>query len=577
MSFSRSYAAGPLHARGTQNVTIYCSSRQVPMDKESSPPVLQFPDEPNVNIEQFVECIVACTPGPNYINQARPCGTGMNVQGWNNYAHVLQQSDPNLIAQIEYGFPAGIDKSQLPSVPFTNHKSAITNYQVVDEYIVKHLQTGAIVGPFKSNPLPMPIVVSPLQVACSASGKLRVVVDMSYGSPSVNDLISGDWSQFPGYFGDFNLPSSDSLAAEIVAMGPGCLIFKADMAAFYKQLKADPADIPYLGFAWRSGIYLDTTLPFGMRSSALSAQRVSNAMALIHYNNTGRPLVAYIDDQVGVARPETADHVHQSYDRTTDELGVVKQLPKCHPPLPETDYLGLDYDTNAMTVALPRDKLDRVIALLTEWTQKEKCNKTELQRLVGVLNHCSYVVQPGKPFTARLLDALRAAEFPVYLSADFFLDIEAWLTFLSGEFTGRAILKDVERIPCDYHVVIAVAGGSFACEVDGQVDCYKLEPVVNKQQEQVALCAAIYQVCETHSVRLSGLPHLVSVPTKVAENTVNRAKVEDSCARALLRQAWMCQARHDFVIRAKKTDTYNRQMLCEFLEFCPDIKIFKLF
>ena len=224
-----------------------------------------------MDIDQFVQFIVDCLPGPNYLMQARPCGTEMNVDGWKKYTQVIEASDPNLIAQIEFGFPAGIDKAQLPSVPFTNHKSAINNYTVVDEYIVKHVKSGAIIGPFEVNPLPVPIVVSPLQVARSASGKLRVVVDMSYGRPSVNDLISGDWGAFPGYFGDFNLPSSDSLAAEIVAAGPGCLMFKADMAAFYKQLKADPADIPYLGFTWRSQIFLDATLPFGMRSSALSA------------------------------------------------------------------------------------------------------------------------------------------------------------------------------------------------------------------------------------------------------------------------------------------------------------------
>ena len=54
-------------------------------------------------------------------------------------------------------------------MPFTNHKSALQNPQTVDEYICKHVESGAIVGPFDVNLLPVPIVVSPLQVACSAS------------------------------------------------------------------------------------------------------------------------------------------------------------------------------------------------------------------------------------------------------------------------------------------------------------------------------------------------------------------------------------------------------------------------
>lgn len=538
------------------------------------PPAIQFPQQPNVNINEFVSFIVDCLPGPNYITKAHPCGSPFNIDGWNNYQHVLIETDPNLVAQIQYGFPAGIDKTVCPSVPFTNHKSSIVNYHVVDEYIVNHLRTGAIVGPFEVNPLPVPIVVSPLQVATSAAGKQRVVVDMSYGQPSVNDLISGDWSAFPGYFGDFILPSSDSLAAEIVRAGPGCLIFKADMAAFYKQLKADPADVPYLGFAWRGKIFLDTTLPFGMRSSALSAQRVSNAMAVIHHHRTHKPLVVYIDDQVGVSVPEIAHKVHDSYQDMTDELGVEKSLPKCHPPLPETEYLGLDYDTNCMTVALPSDKLTRVIELLQEWLLKQQCRKQELQRLVGILNHCSYVVHPGRAFTARLLDALRAGVFPVSLSPEFYKDVRAWLDFLRGPFSGRAILKNVETIPMDRTVVIATHKGTFAIQCDQFSQFFIVQPPGDRKIENVALCCAVFQLSIMFASRLAGLPHLVSVPTKAAEHTVNRARTDDSRARSLLRRAWIRQAECDFVIRAtmassaKNTKLLNRLKLCtEFHDF----------
>ena len=287
--------------------------------------------------------------------------------------------------------------------------------------------------------------------------------------------------------------------------------------------------------------------------------------------------MAYIDDHIGVDRPETAAVVHDSYNQTTDELGVVKQLPKCHPPLPETEYLGLDYDTNAMTVALPQDKLDRVVRMLEDWLHKERCHKVDLQRLVGTLNHCSYVVHPGRPFTARLLDALRAGEFPVSLSSEFHQDIKAWLEFLSSHFSGRSILKNVECMPVDHSVTIAVDGLTFACQVHSDVRFYYMDNDIDAKCESVALCAAIYQVCEEFQDELIGLPHLVSVPTKVAEVIVNRARVEHPLARALLRRAWITQARNDCVIRARAVHSVNRQNLLSRLKCCDHKYKFKMF
>ena len=539
---------------------------KAPWTKKVPPPVGKFPESPNVNVEEFVQRIVSCLPGPNYLLKTQLCDTAMNIKVWEKYRHVIDSSDPNLIDQIAFGFPAAIDKNRMPSVPFTNHKSAIVHYNTVDEYITKHTATGAIAGPFDVNPLPVPVVVSPLQVACSASGKLRVVCDMSYGRPSVNDLISSDWAAFPGYFGDFNLPSSDSLAAEIIKAGRGCLLFKSDMRAFYKQLRADPCDVPYLGFAWRKKIFLDLTLPFGMRSSALCAQRVSNAIVKIHLHLTSQPMVAYIDDHLGIARAIMAVMSYLSYHKLTDDLGVEKSLEKCHKPLPETEYLGLEYDTNLMIVALPSDKLDRVIALLESWLQKTVCSKKELQKLVGVLNHCAYVVHPGRPFTARLLDALRGGLFPAELSQDFHKDVTAWLQFLKGEFSGRAILKNVESIPVNYSLQIAVAGEMFAVCVGNHNLVFKVANPPENCNESVVLCCAINYVSCHCVAELSTIPHLVSVPTKVQENVVNRARIDHQVARQLLRDAWISQARGDFVIKAKALEEHKNLTLFDVIK-----------
>ena len=498
--------------------------------------------------------ITECLPGPNFINKVHLTSVRMNIHAWYKYQHLFTDSDPSLVDQIAFGFPAAIDKSRLPSVPFTNHKSAIRDYQVVDEYIATHTASGVIVGPFPVNPLPVPIIVSPLQVATSASGKKRVVCDMSYGNPSVNDLISGEWSTFPGYFGDFNLPNSDSLAAEILALGAGCKVFKADMTAFYKQLRMDPADVPYTGFTWRQGIYLDLSMPFGMRSSALCAQRVSNGIAIIYYHESGGwTLVAYIDDYAGPAPAAIADRLYALFNKIADELGVDRAKVKCVPPVTLIEFLGLEYDTIELTVALPADKLARVVTLIRDWLSMEQCSKSQLQKLVGVLNHCCYVVHPGKPFTARLLDVLRAKEFPVQLTDDFKLDLQAWLDFLTTEFSGKAMLKNLDFMDADATLRVAVDTQkcAFATQCGPHTKFYMVSDPPPKCNDQFLYACAIYQASTEYSSMLTCNPHLVSVPTKIIEAMVNRAKTDCAIARNLFRKAWIIQARQDFVIKAK--------------------------
>ena len=74
-------------------------------------------------------------------------------------------------------------------------------------------------------------------------------------------------------------------------------------------------------------------------------------------------------------------------------------------------FLGLLYDLIAYTLSLPQ-KVDRAVTVIDEWLQKDHCTKTQLQSLLGLLNHLTTVVHAGRPFTASLLDVLRVDEFP---------------------------------------------------------------------------------------------------------------------------------------------------------------------
>ena len=76
-------------------------------------------------------------------------------------------------------------------------------------------------------------------------------------------------------------PSLDSLTAIIVKKGPGTLLFKTDLKRAYRQIFVDPGDMHLLAFKWKDKIYVDRTLPFGLRSAAYICQRVTNMIRFL--------------------------------------------------------------------------------------------------------------------------------------------------------------------------------------------------------------------------------------------------------------------------------------------------------
>ena len=107
----------------------------------------------------------------------------------------------------------------LPKSTFKNHGSAMAEPDLIQSYLDKDCGLGATCGRFPANPLCTKLIISPLQIAHSRSGKSRVVVDLSFPSGfSVNDGIPKD-SYLDESLG-LRLPGTDALVAIILQKGP---------------------------------------------------------------------------------------------------------------------------------------------------------------------------------------------------------------------------------------------------------------------------------------------------------------------------------------------------------------------
>ena len=73
-------------------------------------------------------------------------------------------------------------------------------------------------------------------------------------------------------------------------------------------------------------------------------------------------------------------------------------------PATSLPYLGIQLDTVAMRIAVPRDKLHATLTMLPKWIGRKTATKQQLLSLIGKLHHISIVVRPGRLFLRRLID-----------------------------------------------------------------------------------------------------------------------------------------------------------------------------
>ena len=86
-----------------------------------------------------------------------------------------------------------------------------------------------------------------------------------------------------------------------------------------------------------------------------------------------------------------------------------------------------------MKIAVPRPKLDAILALLPKWQNRRTATKQQLLSLIGKLHHISLVVRPGRLFLRRLIDlscTVKGNRHHINLNVEARKDIQWWLDWL---------------------------------------------------------------------------------------------------------------------------------------------------
>ena len=134
-----------------------------------------------------------------------------------------------------------------------------------------------MLGPFPASFSPPDLQIDRFGVIPKGqSGKWSLITDLSFPpGRSVNDGIAPE-------FCSLSYVTVDHVAEVAARLGVRALLAKVDIESAYWLIPVHPEDWPLQAVQWREQIFVDPTLPFGLRS----APKIFNAVAATPYTGT---------------------------------------------------------------------------------------------------------------------------------------------------------------------------------------------------------------------------------------------------------------------------------------------------
>lgn len=174
-----------------------------------------------------------------------------------------------------------------------------------------------------------------------------------------------------------------------------------DIKSAYRSISILPEHRQFQGFKWTNSLgqtsyYYDSRLSFGLKCAPYIFNEISNfvvdCMARCGFNN----VLNYLDDYFcwGHTFSECAA-TQKALVILLGELGFAVAWAKCSSPATTCIFLGIQIDSVAMSMSLPKIKLQKLHQELAFFQGKDRATLRQLQRLCGILSYASHVVRGG--------------------------------------------------------------------------------------------------------------------------------------------------------------------------------------
>ena len=503
-------------------------------------------------LQEWSRLIGTIPPPPRVPPEACHITTPLIVTAWRQLllGHPHRDLVHFLLSGLSHGFRLGFSPTGSTLKPARrNMQSALLHPEVVDKYLLAEMAEHRVMGPYPKSAIPG-AHVSRFGVIPKGhqTNKWRLIVDLSHPKGrSINDGIPKDLCSM-------SYITIDDAIERIVALGPGTLLAKIDVKSAFRLIPVHPADRHLLAMEWKGGIFIDTCLPFGLRSAPKLFNLVADLLAWITEEQGVSSLLHYLDDFLTIGAPGTDEC--QLNLRTLIEvcklLGIPLALEKVVGPITVLDFLGILLDTVRMEARLPNEKLTRIRSMVKEWLGKSNATKREILSLVGLLQHATKVVRPGRTFVRRMYSVaarVRELDFYMRLNKEFQSDLHWWDTFLSG-WNGVSFLRVASRTPAPQAVIQTDASGSWGCGAyfNGRWWQWRWPPEWSPIPIMAKELVPIVLSCAVWGPQLSRQSIVFQCDNTGVVAAVNKGSAKDPLVMHLLRSLWFFTAHFDLAI-----------------------------
>ena len=267
--------------------------------------------------------------------------------------HPDRQLVEYLLEGMRQGFHIGFRHDHECKQAKSNMKSAVGNPEVVDQYLSKEVGLGRVVGTIEPQDA-LPVHISRFGVIPKPSAGQ---VAAHCGSVTSQGLLCS-----------LTYTSVDKAVQKVLELGTGIEMAKFDVESVYRTVPVHPDDRRFLGMQWKGGIYVDTVLPFRLRSAPKIYNALADAMQWI-IRRSGSEVLHYLDDFL-IFGPPGPEGCGKALARALDlcaRLGVPIAAHKTEGPATRIIFLGIEQDSVSRMVQLPEKKLVRLQTEVRSW------------------------------------------------------------------------------------------------------------------------------------------------------------------------------------------------------------------
>ena len=358
-----------------------------------------------------------------------------------SHTHPDQNFVHELIHNIQHGCNIGYNGPQFAHCS-KNLPSAYQQPLILDNALSQECNAGHILGPSDNPPL-SDLRCSGLGLVPKHDGGWHTVYHLSapHGN-SINDYINPD---------DYTLSycSVDDAYAILKLLGTGALMSKIDLKNAFRLIPVHPNDWNLLGICWSNKFYIDTCLPFGLRSAPFIFNQLSVAIHwILQHTYSVSHLLHYLDDFFTAGAPDTSECQNnlEAMLSVCQNTNAPVKLTKVEGPSTSITFLGIVINTITMTASISSERKQELLSALQSMIECRKCTKQQLLSLIGKLSFAGKVVPAGRIFLCRMIDlscSVSRIHHHIRLTKEVRLDMYWWVNFLP-QWSGTSCILETK-------------------------------------------------------------------------------------------------------------------------------------